>query len=87
LFNSPYNHNRPRIQTNKRMPGLHSRIRDLIRGWLSPNLFDDFIFDFGHGSGLLKVNIKNEINTKARGTSSATRRGPQSPNPLPSSRG
>jgi len=30
------------------MPALHSRIRDLIRGWLSPNPFDDFIFDFGH---------------------------------------
>ena len=65
------------------MPALHSRIRDLIRGWLSPafcihprtlkeqnpgyysNLGSplyivrcNFEFDFGHGSGLLKINFQ-----------------------------
>jgi hypothetical protein len=32
-------------------------------GWegAHANLLDDFIFDLGHGSGLLTVNIANEI--------------------------
>jgi len=34
-------------------------------GWVGAhaNLLDHFVFDFGHGSGLLKVNIKNAIDS------------------------